>query len=193
MKRQQGQSLVEFALIAPLLFLMIFGMIWAGFMFMEYLHFSNQVRTVARQIAVTSNDDRTKEGFTEYYQKEVEKIYTEHNMPKMYHPTVKIGSAFEYVKNDAGEVTDQNLNSTFTKDSTEVIVTVAFEMEKKAYDSLPNILKSSEDFKYGVGFPPKTIKTIEYRMHLERGVTTSNDTTNTNTDDTSTTETPAEG
>ncbi len=179
MKRQQGQSLVEFALIAPLLFLMIFGMIWAGFMFMEYLHFSNQVRTVARQIAVTSNDDRTKEGFTEYYQKEVEKIYTEHNMPKMYHPTVKIGSAFEYVKNDAGEVTDQNLNSTFTKDSTEVIVTVAFEMEKDAYESLPNILKNEEDFKYGVGFPPKTIKTIEYRMHLERGgsVTTSNDTT----------------
>lgn len=169
MKRQQGQSLVEFALIAPLLFLMIFGMIWAGFMFMEYLHFSNQVRTVARQIAVTNAKDRTDDLLATYKQSLTD-YYEQSDMPKIYEPTPDINW-----------------------DTGDVVVTVYFEMKKDAYESLPNILKNEEDFAYGVGFPPKKIKTIEYRMHLERGVTTSNDTTNTNTDDTSTTETPAEG
>lgn len=58
MKRQQGQSVVEFALIAPIVFLMIFGMIWGGIMFMEYMHYSNAVRTAARQIAVVNDSQR---------------------------------------------------------------------------------------------------------------------------------------
>ncbi|MBQ3725516.1 MAG: pilus assembly protein [Selenomonadaceae bacterium] len=58
MKRQQGQSVVEFALIAPIVFLMIFGMIWGGIMFMEYMHYSNAVRTAARQIAVVNDAQR---------------------------------------------------------------------------------------------------------------------------------------
>ena len=50
--------MVEFALIAPIVFLMIFGMIWGGIMFMEYMHYSNAVRTAARQIAVVSDAQR---------------------------------------------------------------------------------------------------------------------------------------
>ena len=50
--------MVEFALIAPIVFLMIFGMIWGGIMFMEYMHYSNAVRTAARQIAVVNDAQR---------------------------------------------------------------------------------------------------------------------------------------
>ena len=50
--------MVEFALIAPIVFLMIFGMIWGGIMFMEYMHYSNAVRTAARQIAVVNETQR---------------------------------------------------------------------------------------------------------------------------------------
>ena len=56
MKKQRGQSMVEFALIAPMIFLMIFGMIWGGYMFMEYLRFSNDVRAAARAIALSKDE-----------------------------------------------------------------------------------------------------------------------------------------
>ena len=58
MQRQRGQSAVEFALMAPIIFFMIFGMIFGGIMFMEYMHYSNAVRTAARQVAVTDESKR---------------------------------------------------------------------------------------------------------------------------------------
>jgi len=58
MQRQRGQSAVEFALMAPIIFFMIFGMIFGGIMFMEYMHYSNAVRTAARQVAVTEESKR---------------------------------------------------------------------------------------------------------------------------------------
>ena len=58
MKRQQGQTLVEFALIAPLMFLLVFAMIYGGVMFVDYLNFNNEARTLARQIAVANSADR---------------------------------------------------------------------------------------------------------------------------------------
>ena len=164
MKRQQGQSMVEFALIAPILFLMIFGMVWGGFMFMEYLHFSNQVRTVARQIAVADNSKRTEATFVNTYKTEVENLYTEYNMPKIYHPSVQIGSAIDTTTTDGKT---ERIFKPFTEKSTEVIVEVSFEIEDDVYNSLPNILKNPDDVSYGVGFPPKSIKAIQYHMRLE--------------------------
>ena len=58
MKRQHGQSAVEFALMAPFIFVFIFGMIYGGIMFMEYLHYNNAVRTAARTVAVADPDVR---------------------------------------------------------------------------------------------------------------------------------------
>ena len=56
MARQRGQALIEFALMAPMIFLFIFGMIYGAAIFMDYLNFSNDARTVARNIAVTTNE-----------------------------------------------------------------------------------------------------------------------------------------
>ena len=52
MKKHKGQSAVEFALMAPMIFLLIFGMIYSGIMFMEYMHYSNAVRKAARVVAL---------------------------------------------------------------------------------------------------------------------------------------------
>ena len=157
MQRQRGQSAVEFALIAPIIFMMIFGMIYGGFMFMEYMHFSNQVRTVARQIAVTDKTQRIQDSFIKEYEDKLRAIYTKSQMPTMYAPTVRIGSS---ITEEESEGTINRTFNKFTTDSTEVIVEVSFSMEDNVYNSLPNVLKLLE-------FPPKTIKTLQYHMKLE--------------------------
>lgn len=58
MKRQKGQSAVEFALMAPIIFTLILGMIYGGVMFMDYLNFNNQARTIAREISLATPSDR---------------------------------------------------------------------------------------------------------------------------------------
>ena len=58
MRRQRGQSAVEFALMAPIVFGMIFVMIYGGIMFMDYLNFSNYARTIAREVSLAQADKR---------------------------------------------------------------------------------------------------------------------------------------
>ena len=58
MKKQRGQTLVEFALMAPMIFLLVFAMIYGGVMFMDYLNFCNEARTLARRIAVADTNTR---------------------------------------------------------------------------------------------------------------------------------------
>lgn len=56
MRRQRGQSAVEFALMAPVVFLLIFGMIYGGIMFMDYLNFNNYARIIAREVSLASTE-----------------------------------------------------------------------------------------------------------------------------------------
>ncbi len=151
MKRQRGQSMVEFALMAPIVFMMIFGMIWGGIMFMQYMHYSNAVRTAAREIAVSVNDTNKDDTITakedwlrELWRKEV--------AVKFYEPDPKIT-----IKNVTAA------DGTVTRDKV-VIVIVYFKMEENAYNSLPNILKNLQ-------FPPRSIKALNYRMKLEGKIT----------------------
>ena len=52
MKRSKGQSLVEFALVMPLLMLILIGIIEFGFMFSGYLSLTNASREAARVISL---------------------------------------------------------------------------------------------------------------------------------------------
>ena len=52
MKRSKGQSLVEFALVMPLLMLILVGIIEFGFMFSGYLTLTNASREAARVISL---------------------------------------------------------------------------------------------------------------------------------------------
>ena len=54
-KNEEGQTLVEFALVAPLLFLILFGIVQYGMAFKNSITLSDAVRTGARQATVSRN------------------------------------------------------------------------------------------------------------------------------------------
>ena len=146
MRRQQGQSAVEFALMAPIVFLMIFAAIYGGAMFMDYLNLSNEARTVARSIAVasdkeeaikpyqetTTTDDKGKEITTGG--KTFERFYK-----------IKMTAAFiKYVDEDGVENEEEKDTS---DDADDVLVKVVFVRKN---DDLPIIVAA-------VGFPPEKL------------------------------------
>ena len=55
-KNNSGQSMVEFALILPILLLLIMGIIEFSFIFTNYLAMSNASREAARSISLGSTD-----------------------------------------------------------------------------------------------------------------------------------------
>ena len=65
--KQRGQSAVEFALMAPIVFAIVFVMIYGGIMFMDYLNFNNYARTIAREVSLAPNEDR--KGIMDKYNK----------------------------------------------------------------------------------------------------------------------------
>lgn len=58
MIRQRGQSALEFALMSPLILLIIFGAIYGGGMFIQFMNYSNEARAIAREVAVANTTDR---------------------------------------------------------------------------------------------------------------------------------------
>ena len=167
MRKQRGQSAVEFALMAPIIFMMIFGMIYGGIMFIEYMHYSNAVRTAARQIAVINNTTQ-RESMRQTQKNWLKKLWTEEVSVKLYEPDPEITIVSNY---------DDTTNPT-TETSKDVIVNVTFVRS----DDIPVIL-------YMLDFPPKYIKTIQYRMRVEERP----EETQVSTTDTSTTTTTQTG
>ena len=138
MKRQRGQTMIEFALMLPFMALFIFGMIYGGAMFMEYLDFSNQARQIARDIAVLDSEEKRADLIDNY--KETAKFTRFYNMERTIY------------------FVDENDNIVDASDGYNVRVMVTFTRDNK---DLPNILK-------WVGFPPETINPIVYYMKLEK-------------------------
>ena len=58
MKKQRGQSALEFALMAPLVLFMILTAIYGGAAFIQFMNYNNEARRIARDIAVTNADQR---------------------------------------------------------------------------------------------------------------------------------------
>lgn len=52
MKKQNGQAIIEFAIILPLFVLFLFGIIYSGMLFYDYISLSNLARSAAREAAV---------------------------------------------------------------------------------------------------------------------------------------------
>lgn len=172
MTRQRGQALVEFALITPLMFLMVFGLIYGAVIFVDYLNFSNDARTVARRIAVTTDAD-TRDSLVAYYNTEAKskfaRFYTV-TRKIMYRTTdEKVATltadtdtdTFKYVVSEAVKDTEGNVTTpevTADKnDLLDVVVTVSFDRDNL---ELPWVL-------YRTGFPPKHFA-IKYTMKLEK-------------------------
>jgi Flp pilus assembly protein TadG len=52
--REEGQSLVEFALVLPLLSMLLLGIIWGGITFYEHVTLANAAATGARTLAINA-------------------------------------------------------------------------------------------------------------------------------------------
>ena len=57
MKKQNGQVIVEFAIVLPLFLFLVFGLIYSGMLFHDYTSISNMARSAAREAAVTDGVD----------------------------------------------------------------------------------------------------------------------------------------
>ena len=147
MTRQRGQSVVEFALVIPMFALLLFALIYGGIMFLQYFNISQLARAEARRVAVMDTPDlnsyfkvETSSGQTANYpSSEAEAI------PVPFKEEVKLGRFY-------------NVNPKIWVEKGDVVIVV--ELERNNND-LPSVLK-------WVGWPPEKLKSMEYRMKLER-------------------------
>ena len=136
MQRQRGQSAVEFALMAPIIFFMIFGMIFGGIMFMEYMHYSNAVRTAARQVAVTEESKRDEVAKSQ--EDWLRELWTNEVSVKLYEPDPKI--TFE--ENSNGK--DVVVNVTFVRSDNIPHILYALDFPPKYIKALQYKMKWEE-------------------------------------------------
>ena len=67
MRKQKGQSLVEFALVFPFFLLLVFGVIYSGMLFYDYSTLSNVARSAARERAITKTDTGSDQIISNYF------------------------------------------------------------------------------------------------------------------------------
>lgn len=60
MKFEKGQGIIEFALILPLFLLLVWGIIYFGFLFSDYLTMSQLARSSAREAAISAVGKKNK-------------------------------------------------------------------------------------------------------------------------------------
>ena len=150
MRRQRGQTLVEFALMAPMIFLLIFGMIYGGVMFVDYMNLNNDARALARRIAVA--DTSTRAELLELYSEDAINAHKESENKDDPIPAsfkrfydIKMIASYGYKEEDTEKT-----------NPIDAVVTVTFSRDNK---DLPWIV-------YKVGFPPEHFA-ITYKMKLE--------------------------
>ena len=112
MFRQKGQTAVEFAIIAPIFFLICFAAIYAGITFMDYFNYNNYARMAARQISLA--DDKS-----EMISKVIDKYKPEDDQSD---------SLYSKTFNAKIETDETNVE--------EVVVEVTFELNKKGIPSI---------------------------------------------------------
>ena len=65
--KQRGQTLVEFALLLPLFVLFLFGTMYVGFLFSDYMSYDNMARMAAREAAITGPVNSSYKGLEQQY------------------------------------------------------------------------------------------------------------------------------
>ena len=75
--KQKGQAIIEFAVILPLFVLFLFGIIYSGMLFYDYISLSNLARSAAREAAIVKDLDDDKIGKMEdHYTKKASSLLT---------------------------------------------------------------------------------------------------------------------
>ena len=115
MNKRRGQSVVEFALVIPLFALFLFGLIYGGIMFLQWLNMSNDSRAEARRYAVMTKEQLEQETFPKT-------VTGAERFGSFYTVTQKI-----WIENDSS-----------TSKPKDVVVSIELERDNK---DLPNILR----------------------------------------------------
>ena len=147
-KKQNGQSAVELAIVLPLFFTLVFAVLYAGIMFMDYIQFSNAARAAARDISLAPIDTSVEDNKATIIEKlnEQDKDY----INRYANPLTSLYKATFDVEPKQIKDTDHD-----------VTVTVSFVRND---DNFPLLLNK-------VNFPPKSLGSITYIMPLENKTT----------------------
>lgn len=62
--KQKGQVIIEFAVVLPLFLLLLFGIIYSGMLFYDYISLSNLARSSAREAAISTTTLSTGQRYT---------------------------------------------------------------------------------------------------------------------------------
>ena len=88
--KQKGQAIIEFAVVLPLFVLFLFGIIYSGMLFYDYISLSNLARSAAREGAIVQNFDNNSSVRTQietYYSTKTNSLLTQ-----LYEPVPYSGS-----------------------------------------------------------------------------------------------------
>ena len=81
--KQKGQAIIEFAVVLPLFVLFLFGIIYSGMLFYDYISLSNLARSAAREAAIVQNLNEQKISDIEgYYTPKAKGLITQLYVPK---------------------------------------------------------------------------------------------------------------
>ena len=113
MKKDKGQSLVEFTLILPFFLLLVFAIIYGGMLFHDYSTVSNVARSIARERAITpdSTEDASIIGY--YYN------------GKSFTPTQLVTGLYKPIA--------VKINDPAPTDANDILVTITMELGDSSY------------------------------------------------------------
>ena len=145
MTRSKGQSIVEFAFIAPMLVFMLISIIYVGITFLDYTQYNNAARDAARDISLQTQFENKKKLVDRINKPDPEllKRYATH-LTNLYTATWHAA-----LVDDSGSETGDKSKAE------DVHITINLER-----DELPSIFES-------LHILPKHLKAIEYKMKLE--------------------------
>ena len=89
--KQKGQAVIEFAVVLPLFVIFLFGIIYCGMLFYDYISLSNLARSAAREGAIVKdfdNDSSIRTQIETYYSTKTNSLLT-----KLYEPVPYSGSS----------------------------------------------------------------------------------------------------
>lgn len=143
MNRIKGQSIVEFALIVPMMIFMFLSIIYTGIAFLDYTQYSNAARDAARDISLSSDKQTLVSRINAQNADQLKRYATQ--ITDLYTATWHA----EFLKSDGKTV------ATTQADAVDVRITIDL-----ARDDLPSALES-------LHILPKNLKTISFKMSLE--------------------------
>lgn len=113
MKKDKGQSLVEFTLVLPFFLLLVFAIIYGGMLFHDYSTVSNVARSIARERAITPGSI-TNAKIIEYYYN-----------GKSFTPTQLVTGLYKPIA--------VKINDPAPKDANDIMVTITMELGDSSY------------------------------------------------------------